>query len=48
VIVFAGLTVWDAQRLKALAFATNAGGMGSVAIVGALARSVPLPAALSR
>jgi FtsH-binding integral membrane protein len=37
VIVFAGLTVWDAQRLKALAFATNAGGVGAVTIVGALA-----------
>ena len=37
VIVFAGLTVWDAQRLKALAFATNAGGIGAVTIVGALA-----------
>ena len=37
IIVFAGLTVWDAQRLKALAFATNAGGMGAVTIVGALA-----------
>jgi len=37
VVVFAGLTVWDAQRLKALAFATNTGGTSSVAIVGALA-----------
>ncbi|HET9833309.1 MAG TPA: Bax inhibitor-1/YccA family protein [Vicinamibacterales bacterium] len=37
VIVFAGLTVWDAQRLKGLAFATNAGGVGAVTIVGALA-----------
>jgi hypothetical protein len=37
VIVFAGLTVWDAHRLKALAFATNAGGVGAVTIVGALA-----------
>ena len=37
VIVFAGLTVWDAQRLKGLAFATNTGGTSSVTIVGALA-----------
>ncbi len=37
VIVFAGLTVWDAQRLKGLAFATNAGGTGAITIVGALA-----------
>src|SRR4051812_35140974 len=37
VIVFAGLTVYDAQRLKGLAFATNAGGAGAVTIVGALA-----------
>jgi len=37
VVVFAGLTVWDAQRLKALAFATNTGGTSAVAIVGALA-----------
>ncbi len=37
VIVFAGLTVWDAQRLKGLAFATSTGGTSSVAIVGALA-----------
>ena len=36
VIVFAGLTVWDAQRLKALAFATNTGGTSSATIVGAL------------
>jgi FtsH-binding integral membrane protein len=35
VIVFAGLTVWDAQRLKGLALA-NAGGTSSVTIVGAL------------
>ena len=37
VIVFAGLTVWDAQRLKGLAFATSAGGTSAVTIVGALA-----------
>ena len=37
VLVFAGLTVYDAQRLKGLAFATNAGGTGAVTIVGALA-----------
>jgi FtsH-binding integral membrane protein len=38
VIVFAGLTVWDAQRLKSLAFATNTGGgTSAVTIVGALA-----------
>ncbi len=37
IIVFAGLTVWDAQRLKGLAFATNAGGTGAITIVGALA-----------
>jgi uncharacterized protein len=37
VIVFAGLTVYDAQRLKGLAFATNAGGVSSATIVGALA-----------
>jgi hypothetical protein len=37
VVVFAGLTVWDAQRLKGLAFATNMGGTGAVTIVGALA-----------
>ena len=37
VVVFAGLTVWDAQRLKGLAFATNTGGTGAVTIVGALA-----------
>ena len=36
VIVFAGLTVWDAQRLKGLAFATNTGGTSSATIVGAL------------
>jgi len=37
VIVFAGLTVWDAQRLKGLAFATSAGGTSAYTIVGALA-----------
>jgi FtsH-binding integral membrane protein len=37
VIVFAGLTVYDAQRLKALAFATSAGPTSSTTIVGALA-----------
>lgn len=37
VIVFAGLTVWDAQRLKGLALATSAGGTSAVTIVGALA-----------
>jgi len=37
VIVFAGLTVYDAQRLKALAFATSAGNVSGTTIVGALA-----------
>ncbi len=37
VIVFAGLTVYDAQRLKELAFATSAGPTSSSTIVGALA-----------
>src|SRR5262245_1134907 len=37
VIVFAGLTVYDAQRLKELAFATSAGPTGGATIVGALA-----------
>jgi hypothetical protein len=37
VIVFAGLTIYDAQRLKALAFATNTGSVSGVTIVGALA-----------
>jgi hypothetical protein len=37
VIVFAGLTVYDAQRLKELAFATSAGPTSSTTIVGALA-----------
>ena len=36
VFVFAGLTVYDAQRLKAMAFATNAG-TSAATIVGALA-----------
>jgi FtsH-binding integral membrane protein len=37
VIVFAGLTIYDAQRLKELAFATNAGPTSGATIVGALA-----------
>lgn len=37
VILFAGLTVYDAQRLKDLAFATSAGPTSSTTIVGALA-----------
>jgi len=37
VVVFAGLTAWDAQRLKAMAFATSTGGTSSYTIVGALA-----------
>ncbi len=37
VIVFAGLTVYDAQRLKELAFATSAGPASGTTIVGALA-----------
>jgi hypothetical protein len=36
VLVFAGLTVYDAQRLKALAFATS-GSASAHTIVGALA-----------
>jgi len=36
VIVFSGLTVWDAQRLKSLALVTNTGGTSSMTIVGAL------------
>jgi FtsH-binding integral membrane protein len=36
VIVFTGLTVYDAQRLKAMALATPAGQIGSYQIVGAL------------
>ena len=37
VIVFAGLTVYDAQRLKQMAFATSAGPTAGATIVGALA-----------
>jgi uncharacterized protein len=37
VLVFAGLTVYDAQRLKDMAFATNAGSTSAATIVGALA-----------
>jgi FtsH-binding integral membrane protein len=37
VIVFAGLTVYDAQRLKEMAFATSAGPTTGATIVGALA-----------
>jgi FtsH-binding integral membrane protein len=37
VIVFAGLTVYDAQRLRTLAFSTSAGGVSTATIVGALA-----------
>ena len=37
VIVFAGLTIYDAQRLKELAFATSAGPTSGTTIVGALA-----------
>jgi FtsH-binding integral membrane protein len=37
VLVFAGLTVYDAQRLKELAFATSAGPTSGTTIVGALA-----------
>ena len=37
VIVFAGLTVYDAQRLKELAFATNTPPTSGTTIVGALA-----------
>jgi FtsH-binding integral membrane protein len=37
IIVFAGLTVYDAQRLKELAFATAAGPTSGTTIVGALA-----------
>jgi len=36
VIVFAGLTAWDAQRLKQMALAIPEGQAGSYAIVGAL------------
>jgi FtsH-binding integral membrane protein len=37
VVVFAGLTVYDAQRLKEMAFATNVGSVSAATIVGALA-----------
>jgi len=37
VIVFAGLTLYDAQRLKQLAFATTTGAVTGATIVGALA-----------
>ncbi len=36
VIVFTGLTAWDAQRLKQMAAALPEGSMGSYAVVGAL------------
>jgi FtsH-binding integral membrane protein len=36
VIVFTGLTAYDAQRLKEMALAIPRGGTGSYAIVGAL------------
>jgi FtsH-binding integral membrane protein len=36
VIVFAGLTAWDMQRLKRMALATEAGPTASFAVVGAL------------
>jgi len=36
VIVFTGLTAWDAQRLKAMAVAVPEGSAGSYAVVGAL------------
>jgi FtsH-binding integral membrane protein len=36
VIVFTGLTAYDAQRLQVMAAATPAGEIGSYAIVGAL------------
>ena len=36
VIVFTGLTAWDAQRLKAMAVAVPEGRAGSYAVVGAL------------
>ncbi len=37
VIVFTGLTAWDAQRLKQMAAVTPEGQVGSYAVVGALA-----------
>ena len=36
VLLFSGLTVYDAQRLKVMAFQTPAGQEGSYAVVGAL------------
>jgi len=36
VIVFTGLTAWDAQKLKAMALAVPEGQVGSYAVVGAL------------
>jgi hypothetical protein len=36
VIVFTGLTAWDAQRLKQMALALPEGRSGSYAVVGAL------------
>ena len=36
VLVFTGLTAWDAQRLRQMALAVPAGQAGSVAIAGAL------------
>ena len=37
VIVFTGLTMWDAQRLKGMALQLEGGAAASYAIVGALA-----------
>lgn len=37
VIVFTGLTAYDAQRLKSMALSTSAGQMGTYTVVGALA-----------
>jgi FtsH-binding integral membrane protein len=37
VIVFTGLTAWDAQRLKAMALAVEGGTATQYAVVGALA-----------
>jgi hypothetical protein len=36
VVVFTGLTAWDAQRLKVMALSIPGGQLGSYAIVGAL------------
>lgn len=36
VVVFAGLTMWDAQKLRAMALALPEGQVGSYAVVGAL------------